>query len=286
MRSLSRPDPPAGWLVGEKWTSRAGASYLSARSVLEAKVDEASTAPQPVPPESRTPRSILAPPFGIALCAERYRLLSGSGATCRGRPLRLDLPGRHAGADGHCGSRRQQLAGAGHGARRAGDDDKPHRLDRHGLHDLCRALQSCPPVRLARPHQQRARRLEYRHLVAGRRCAQLWRQRPREPRRALRARRGIRAGRQGAVGQLGRRRRARRSRKRPLRQARPHPADRSRGQVLSCRRAAQHAALAAGPAGVRPGGLVRYRAASRRVTPRRYSPRRWRRRRRRRSTPT
>jgi alkanesulfonate monooxygenase SsuD/methylene tetrahydromethanopterin reductase-like flavin-dependent oxidoreductase (luciferase family) len=37
----------------------------------------------------------------------------------------------------------------------------------------------------SRSHQQRARRLEHRHLVAGRSSAQFWRRRPGEPRRTL-----------------------------------------------------------------------------------------------------
>ena len=140
---------------------------------------------------------------------------------------------------------------------------------------------------LARPHQQRPRRLEHRHLVAGDGGAQFRRRRPGEPRRPLRPRRGVHGGRQGAVGQLGRRRGARRPRRRALRPGRPHPADQSRGRALPGGRAAQHAAHArrAGRCSCRPARPTPA-AASPRATPRRCSPRTWRRRRRRNSTPT
>jgi alkanesulfonate monooxygenase SsuD/methylene tetrahydromethanopterin reductase-like flavin-dependent oxidoreductase (luciferase family) len=44
-----------------------------------------------------------------------------------------------------------------HRARRAVAGRRPHRADRHRLDDLHRAVQPRPPVRLARPHQQRGR---------------------------------------------------------------------------------------------------------------------------------
>ena len=89
--------------------------------------------------------------------------------------------------------------------------------------------------------------------------------RPGDPRRPLRARRGVRGCRQGAVGQLGRRCRARRSRGRAVRARRSHPADQPRGRALQGRRAAQHAAQPAGPAGVRAGRIVRHRPPLRRA---------------------
>ena len=143
--------------------------------------------------------------------------------------------------------------------------DQPDRADRHRIDHLHRAVQPGAPVRLARPHQRRPRRLEHRHLVARRRGAQLRRRRPGEPRRPLRARRGVHAGREGAVGQLGRRRGARRSRRRPLRQGRPHPADQPR-RAHSTRSPGRSTCRApAGPAGVRAGGLVRHRPPLRRA---------------------
>ena len=137
--------------------------------------------------------------------------------------------------------------------------DQPYRSDRDLLDDLYRAVQPGAAVRLDRPYQQRARRLEHRDLVAGDGGAQFRRRRPGQPRGPLCPRRGIHDRRQGAVGQLGRGRGARRPRRRTLRAAGPHPSDQPPRPVLPGRRAAQHAALSAGPAGAGAGGLVRHR---------------------------
>ena len=140
---------------------------------------------------------------------------------------------------------------------------------------------------LARPHQQRARRLEHRHLVARHRGAQLRRRGPGEPRRPLRPRRGVHDRGQGAVGQLGRRRGDRRPRRRALRAGRT-ASGRSTTRASTTRWPGRSTCRAARRAGrcwcrrARPTPA----AASPRGTPRRCSPPTWRRRRRRRSTPT
>ena len=144
--------------------------------------------------------------------------------------VQFHLPGRPARA------RQRRLAG-GADLARAGDRaggrrgrDPQDRADRHLLDHLHRAVQPGAPVRLARSHQQRPRRLEHRHLVARHRGGQFRRRRPAQPRRPVCPRRRVHGGGEGAVGQLGRGRRGRRSRRRPLCQAGPHPADQSQGR--------------------------------------------------------
>ena len=133
----------------------------------------------------------MAPSRVVAAGAHRYRVLPRRRAAGRGRPVRFDLPRRPARAGRHRGARRQHVAGADHDARCARRLDAAHRPDRHGLDHLHRALQSRPPVRLARPYQRRPGRLEHRDLVARAGRAQLRRHGTGEPRRALRARRGV-----------------------------------------------------------------------------------------------
>ena len=101
--------------------------------------------------------------------------------------------------------------------------------------------------------------LEHRHLVAGDGGAQFRRRRPGQPRRPLCPRRRIHGRGQGAVGQLGRGCGGRRPRWRPLCHGGPHPADRPSRRLLPGRRAAEPAALPAGPAGAGAGGIVRHR---------------------------
>ena len=178
------------------------------------------------------------------------------------------------------------LARADHRAGGAGGGDQPDRADRHRLDHLYRAVQPGAAVRLDRPHQQRPRRLEHRHLVAGDGGAQFRRRRPGQPRRPLCPRRGVHGGGQGAVGQLGRRRGDRRPRRRRSMPA-PTASGRSTTAAISTRSPGRSTCRAA-----RRGGRCWCRrvrpipaAALPRAMPRRCSPRIWRRRRRRNSTP-
>ena len=133
------------------------------------------------------------------------------------------------------------------------------------VHDVLRALQPGPAVRIARPPQQRPRRLEHRDHGRSECGPEL------RPRGAPGARRPLRAGRRvprgghQAVGQLGGRGAGRRRRERALRRHRPDPLDRPRRTALLRRRTAQHRPLAAGPAGLRAGRVVGGRAGVRRA---------------------
>ena len=167
---------------------------------------------------------------------------------------------RPAGAGRRCGPGAAHLARADHRTGGDGGGDEPGRADRNRLDHLHRTLQSGAAVRLDRPHQQRPRGLEHRDLVARDRGGELRRRRAGQPRRPLRPRRGVHGGREGAVGQLGRGCGHRRPGRRCLCATRPHQIDQSSRRFLYGGRAAQHAALPAGPAGAGAGGLVRHRS--------------------------
>ena len=164
-------------------------------------------------------------PGTVAVGADRHPLLPGSGAARRGGAVRLDLPRRPAGARRRCGAGGAHLARTRHRAGGDGGGDEPHRDDRHRLDHLYRAVQPGAPVRLARPYQQRPRRLEHRHLVARDRGAQFRRRGPGQPCRPLCPRRRVHDRGQGVVGQLGRGRGHRR----------PGRADNTRGRTASGR---------------------------------------------------
>ena len=202
----------------------------------------------------------------LAAAADRHPLLPGFGATGRGRAVRLRLPGRPARARRGRGAGGAHLARAHHRPRGTGRGDQPDRVDRHGVDHLYRAVQSRAPVRVAGSHQQRPRGLEHRHVVARYGGAQLRRRRPGEPRRSLCPRRGVhdawsrRCGTAGPTTRWSTTAAAGVTRKRG-----PHPADQPQGRVLSGGRAAEPAALPAGPAGTGAGGIVRHRPPLRRA---------------------
>ncbi len=86
-----------------------------------------------------------------------------------------------------------------------------YRTDRDRFDHLRRALPRRPPLRVARPHQRRPRRVEHRHHVKSGRRAEFRARRPHGARRALSPRARILRRRHGPVGFLRRRRlRARR----------------------------------------------------------------------------
>ena len=176
------------------------------------------------------------------------------------------LPGRPAGARRRRGAGGAHLARAGHGAGGGRGCHQPDRADRH----LPR-----PPTPSRSTWRGSSARWTTSATAAsagtssrpGWRPAarQLRRRRPGQPRRPLRPGRRVHDRGQGAVGQLGRGRGARRPRRRALRARRPHPADQPPGRALQGGRAAQPAALAAGPAGAGAGRLVRHRPPLRRA---------------------
>ena len=68
---------------------------------------------------------------------------------------------------------------------RARDGDRTHRPDRDRIDHVRRALPYRPPLRLARPHQQRPRGMEYRHDLEPGCRAEFRADRPRRARRTL-----------------------------------------------------------------------------------------------------
>ena len=108
-----------------------------------------------------------------------------------------------------------------------------HRPRRHRLDHVRRALSHRAPLRLARPHQRRPRRLEHRHHVQSGRRAQLRPGRAHGARRALPARpRVLRRG-DRPVGQLGGRRLHPRRRERHLLRSRQDARARPQGRISS-----------------------------------------------------
>ena len=202
----------------------------------------------------------MAPSGFVAAAIDRHPVLPGSGTARRSGAVRFRFPRRPAGARRRCSPGTAHLARADHRTGGDGGGDQPGRVDRNGLDHLHRTVQPRAPIRLDRPHQQGPRRLEHRDLVARDRGGKLRRRRAGQPRRPLCPRRGVHGGRQGPVGQLGRRRGRRRPGRRGLRAPRPHQTDQSSRRFLYGGRAAQHAALPAGPTGAGAGGLVRHRS--------------------------
>ena len=186
----------------------------------------------------------------------RHDLLPGHG----GR-------GRQPGAGARRAHPRQALAHrqarADGDARRARHGDEPDRPGRDRDHDLQRALQHRPPLRLDRPYQRRPRRLEPGDVADRGRVGEFRLRRAPGACRALRARRRILRGRHRPVGQLGRRRPAARQAERRLHGPRQGPLPRPRRQALQGQGTAQHHPLAAGLAGGGAGGLVRGRPRAR-----------------------
>ena len=103
----------------------------------------------------------------------------------------------------------------------------PYRPRRDRLDQLLGAVQRRPHLRLDRPYQQRARRLERRHDRQPESRAEFRPRRAPRTRIALRARQRVRRCRQGSVGLLGGRRDRRRQGDRPLYRSRQGPSART-----------------------------------------------------------
>ena len=106
------------------------------------------------------------------------------------------------------------------------------RSRRHGLDQLFRAVQRRPHLRLDRPHQRRARRMERRHQLQPQGGAQLQPGRAHRARTALCACQRVRRCRPRAVGLLGGRRDRRRQGHRPVRRRREGAPAQPPGPVL------------------------------------------------------
>ncbi len=111
------------------------------------------------------------------------------------------------------------------------------------LDHLLRAVRRGPPLRDARPDDQRARGLERRHLRQRRRGPEHGPRRAPGARFALRPRRRIHGGRARPLGHLGRRRPHHRQEERPLRRSDQGEAARPQGKILHLARAVHRAAL-------------------------------------------
>ncbi len=101
-----------------------------------------------------------------------------AGADRRARQARLDLLRRRPRAVGQRQAQLLRPVRADHPAVGDRGGDRADRADRHRVHHLQRAVPPGPQVRLARPPQRRAGRLEHRHLRHRGRGAQL---QPRHP---------------------------------------------------------------------------------------------------------
>ena len=130
-----------------------------------------AASPQRVPHGRRPPRG------GVAASAHRRRnvgrrpALPGARPDRRARQAGFGLLRRRAGGRATDQAQHPGHLRAAHTADRDGGRDRAHRPDRDGVHHLQRAVQSGPQVRLARPHQRRAGRLEHRDLCRRRRGA-------------------------------------------------------------------------------------------------------------------
>src|SRR3954469_25450537 len=130
---VRRPDPPASLSKAE--------TGLTSRHDQPGGRHGAPVAPQPVLSQPRPPRGVVAASELVAAAADRYPLLPGSGAQGGSGEIRLDLPGRSAGARRRRGAGGGHLARTDYGAGRAGGVDQPYRPDRDLLDDLHRTLQ-------------------------------------------------------------------------------------------------------------------------------------------------
>ena len=165
---------------------------------------ETSHASQPLHSEPRSSRGRVEASEIVEAAAHRHRLHRGDGAEGRGGPIRFNLSRRRARPLERRADHALQLVGADHHARCAVDGDQAHRADRHCLDHLHGTFQPRAALLVARPHQPRPYRLEYRHdmvVAGGRELRRHWRG---QPRRALRARRRVHDRGEGLWDLLGR----------------------------------------------------------------------------------
>ena len=185
------------------------------------------------------------------------------------RPVRRLLHGRSPGraehADGGAEAQRHgdvvRSADLAAGARPA---HQPSRPDRHRLDHLRAALHDRAPLRLARPHLRRPRRLESRDHVEPRRRAQFRHGRADGAWRTLCPRPRVLRCRDRPLGFMGRRRLHPRRRGRPLLRSRQAPCAQSQGQVPEGARSLEHRAARPGLAGDGAGRRVGRRPPARR----------------------
>ena len=151
----------------------------------------------------------------------QFRAYQATDPEARGRKVRRLLHGRPSGRAEHAGQCAQaqphrHLVRAVHAAVGAGRRHRTYRADRDRLDHLRRALSRRPPLRLARSHQRRPRRLEHRHHLQSGRGAEFRARRSHGARRALQAGARILRRGHGPVGFLRRRRLCARRRERAL----------------------------------------------------------------------
>ena len=146
----------------------------------------------------------------------------------------------------------------------AGHDDQASRPDRHGLDHLRARLHHRPPLRLARSHFGRPRRLEPGDHVQPRRRAQFRHGRADGACRALRPRPRVLRRRHRPVGFMGRRRLHPRRRERKLFRSRQAPCAEPQGQISEGEGPAQRRPADPGLAGDGAGWRLRCRPPARR----------------------
>ena len=141
-------------------------------------------------------------------CELQLRAHQALRADARARQVRRLLHGRPPGRAEHADRRTQaqphgDLVRAVHAAVGAGGSDRAYRSGRHRLDHVRCALSRRAPVCVARPHQRRPRRLEYRHHFESGRGVEFRAHRSHGARRALSPRARVLRRSDGTVGQLG-----------------------------------------------------------------------------------
>ena len=183
----------------------------------------------------------------------------------RARPVRfrlhcrqqLDLrPRRSRNMEAHLGRDADRTVDP---ARRAFGGHQPHRADLNGDNHLSRSVPCGADVRHPRPDERGPRRLERGDLVGGVGGLQLQPRQACGARRPLSPRRRVHRGGAGPLGHLGGRRLRHGQGGRPVLPSRQAAHASSQGRAFLGARAADGAALAAGPAGDRAGRPVRRR---------------------------
>ncbi len=170
------------------------------------------------------------------------------------RRQQLDLRSRRSGdVEAH---HQRDAARAADPARRAVGGDHPHRADLDGDDHLSRSVPCGADVRHARPVEPGPHRLERGDLVGRVGGVQLQPRQARAARRPLSPRRRVHRGGAGPLGHLGGRRLHPGQGEGPVLRSRQDAHAPSQGRALLGARAADGAALAAGPAGDRAGRPV------------------------------
>jgi hypothetical protein len=106
----------------------------------------------------------------MAGCQFQFRPYQATDPETRGRKIRRILHGRPSGSAEHAdlcveAQPHRDFVRAVHAVVGTGRRHRADRTDRYGLDHFRRALSCRPPLRLARSHQRRPRRMEHRHHV-------------------------------------------------------------------------------------------------------------------------